>query len=147
MKTAHRSKRRRGWLSQMKGSNARAEKTPLWHWILIVPVAALFLAAIVFFVYLSYFNPKLVRGERALKVPVAKRVETKLPDGSLDAAHSYLLVRIEDTDIKLRPVMPLWNSIAEGDTLEVQVGRSGSDGSPVVYSYTKAPAPPPAPAK
>lgn len=146
VKPAKRPRRRKGWLSQMKapsGRAARASKTPLWHWFVIVPVAALFIAGVGLFVYVSYFNPQLARGERKVRAEVAERVERVLPDGRLDTRNSYLLVRIDGADLRLRPVLPQWSSIAKGDILEVEVGRSTSDGSPVAYSYTRVgPAPP-----
>jgi hypothetical protein len=113
-------------------------KTTTWQWIVFIPLAALFVGAIVLFVVVSYLAPEMARGERMVRTEVLGRVEKLLPDGSLDQTNSHLLIQIEGQELRLRPLQPEWDRIRPGDTIEVSVGRSAADGSPVAYSYRKA---------
>lgn len=129
-------------MSGMREPSGRGRKTSLLQWLLFTPLVVVLFAGIGLYIYISYFNPSLGRGEHLVTTQVLDRVELTLPDGKLDLKGSYLLVRIEGREMKLRPALPVWTSVANGDTLEVEVGRSTADGSPVAYSYKRvAPAP------
>ena len=137
MKPARRPSRRKGWLSSMKGPASRGAKSSFLQWIVVTPLLALLVTGIAGFIYVSYINPRLARGEHAVWTEVLDRVEKTLPDGTLDLAHSHLLVRIDGHELRLRPVLPDWNSLRNGDVIEVQVGRSSADGTPIAYSYKR----------
>jgi hypothetical protein len=111
--------------------------TTLTQWLVITPILVLIFAGIAFYIYVAYFSPSLMRGERTVTTEVLDRTEVRRDDGSIDAARSYLLVRVEGRDLKLRPVQPAWDSIHNGDRLEVEVGRSAADGTLVAYTYKR----------
>jgi hypothetical protein len=134
-KQSVRRPRRRGLLSTMKTGSGKRVKTSYKDWFTIIPIFAVFLILIGLFVYISYFKPDLARGVRLVRTEVLDRVEKKLPDGKLDMTHSHLLVKIDGVELKLAPRLPQWERLVKGATVEVEVGRSSSDGSPVAYDY------------
>ena len=129
-----------GWMSGMKRP-ARGGKKASWRqWIAGVPLVAILVFAILAFLYIRCFNPKLGIGLHSVRTQVLSKVEKRLPDGTRDLAGSYLLVRIEGKELKLAARTADWDSVATGDTLEVEVSPPGT-GVPAAYSWKKV-APP-----
>ena len=139
-----RARRRKGVMSWTK-TPQRGGRTPLWQWILGVPLLAVLVIGILAFIYVAFVNPRLARGERRVQVKVLDRVEKTLPDGKLDLKNSHLLVKIEEKDVRLRPLLPDWSQVAKGDTVEVAYGPSPEDGYPQAFSWKRIAAPPSAP--
>ena len=137
MKKPPRRRRRRGWMSAMRSPPRGKKPSALFQWFVVTPVLVLLFAGIAAFIYVSYFNPSMVRGEHVVRTEIRDRVEKTLPDGTPDLPRSYLLVSIEGRELRLKPIAQSWDQLAKGDTLEIEVGRSSADGSPVAYSYRK----------
>jgi len=140
MKPQPRRRRRRGWMSAMKNSSSGSSTNWFVNWVVIPLAIGVLGLCIVAYIYIQYFDPGLVRGERTIRAAVLERVEQNLADGRLDTNRSHLVVEVEGRKIKLRPLLPYWNAAKVGDVLDLDVGRSTSDGTPVVYSYKPAPA-------
>ena len=135
-----RARRRKGVMSWTKAPQ-RAGRTPLWQWFLGVPLLILLVAGILAFIYVTFVDPHLARGERHVQVKVIDRVEKTLADGELDLKNSHLLVKIEDREVRLRPLLPDWNQVAKGDTIDVAWGPSPEDGYPQPFSWKRVTAP------
>lgn len=59
MKGAPRTSRaRKGWLSAAKRPGSRKKATPLWQWIVGIPILVLIGGGILAYVYIAYFHQK-----------------------------------------------------------------------------------------
>ena len=117
-----------------------------WQWVLAIPVVVGILGAIAIFAYMTLINPKAGAGVHTVTVPVVERVESRRADGVLDTSASYLVVRVEATQLRLAPRLPDWNEVAKGDLVAVEVGGTGT--AVTAYSWKRAvpvPSPPPSP--
>jgi len=129
---AHRRRERRGWLSGMKRSGPKNQKTPLWQWVLGVPLVLLVGAGILLFMYFTFFDPDSLRNERTVRAEVIERVEKTLPDGGLDRRSSYIVVTLEGREIRLSPHDPDWGSVMKGDSVDVRIVSSPGGGVQVL---------------
>jgi hypothetical protein len=135
-------RRARGWMSGMKKGSAQG-RTPLWQWVIGIPLLAIIAIAIASYLYVTYLNPKLASGARWVKGEVLDRVEKKTPEGTLDMSGSSLVVKVEGKELRLAPRLPEFNTISKGDAIEVEVSTTG--GSLQAFSWRlpqAAPAPP-----
>src|SRR5437762_1309615 len=107
-------------MSGMKQPGRRT-RTPLWQWIVGVPIVAILLVAIALFGYVRYVNPNLGAPVRTVRARIDSRVEKKLPGGELDQNASYLLVHIDGKEVHLAGNAAEWKETSDGDTVEVVV--------------------------
>ena len=133
---------RRGWLSGAKPTMSGRGSTPLWQWIVGVPLLLAMAGAILFYLYATYVDPKLGVGARRVRTEVLERFEKRLPNGALDTTGSWLKVRIDGKDLQLAPRLPDWTRVAKGDLIEVEVSGGAATGLQA-YSWQALPAGPP----
>lgn len=69
-----RKKKSRGAMRALRYSGGSRNRTPLWQWIVGIPAVVLILAAIVAYIYITYFNPR--------SVPLASPTGTPAPGKS-----------------------------------------------------------------
>lgn len=123
-------------MSGMKNPTSK-KPTPLWQWIVALPILGVVAVGILAYIYIGYFHPRVAQRVQTMRVEVIDRVEVLRPDGGLDLERSWLLVRVDGKDLRLAARLPEWPDVKRGDMIDVDVA-TGSDGALQAYGWRRS---------
>ena len=119
-------------------SRPRNEPTPLWQWIVGIPLLMIIAGGIGIFVYINYFHPDIRMAIQSETVTVAAHGADPVTFGK---PRPWLAVRLDGKDIHIPVTEKQSATVRDGDSLVVRFRQEG--GETMVMGWTPAPAPPP----